>query len=106
MSIWAQERESEVEFLKILSVISAIITMGNNMAAAMTGQNSPGGDNLSKLIDQLQELMMPHRKELAERKVERYREIMLEEQKRGVLKIHAVDGGRPKNRKRRINKVR
>lgn len=100
MAIWALERENEVEFLKILSVISAIITVGNNMAAALTGQNSPGGDNLSKLIDNLQELMMPHRKELMEKKVEKYREIMLEEQKRGELKIHAVDVGKPRKRKR------
>lgn len=76
------------------------------MAAALTGQASPQGDNLSKLIDQLQDLMMPHRKELQEQKIERYREIMLEEQKRGELKIHAVDVGRPKNRKKRFSKVR
>ncbi len=105
MSIWALERETEVDFLKILSVISAIMTVGNNLAAALTGQNSPGGDNLSKLIDNLQNLMMPHRQELMEKKVERYREIMLEEQKRGELKIHAVDVGKPNKRKRR-NKAR
>jgi len=107
LALWAMNRENEVEYLKILCIISAIMGVGNNLAAVLSGSASPSGsDNLTKLLDSLQSMMMPHRKEEMEKKVEKYQEIMREEHLRGELKFHVVESGRPKHRKKRITKVR
>ena len=108
MSIWALERENEIEFLKILCIISAIMNTGRSLAAVLSGSGdmSPGGDNLSKVIDALQEMMLPKRKEDLEHKVKKYRGIMEEEYSKGMLQVHAIGTSTPKNRKKRFSKVK
>ena len=102
------ERDNEIGFLKILCTISAIMSVGNNLAAVLSGSSemAGGSDSLTKVVDALQDLMLPHRREDLDRKVEKYRDIMEGEHDKGPLKFHVVSEGKPKNRKRRFTKVR
>lgn len=93
-------RRSEIEFLKIMSVINAIISVGNTVAASMSDSGAaPSSDSLNKTLESLREVLLPHLAEDSKRKAKKYEVLMKEELDRGPLKIKIV--GKDSGQKRR-----
>jgi len=53
-------RKQNVQFMTTLSIVNAIISVGNNIISAISGGSSSGGsDNLKKTLDSLKDLLLP-----------------------------------------------
>lgn len=96
----AFERESEIEFLKLMSVCNAILSAGNQVTAAVNKGESPGNDALKKSLDAVQKLLVPHWAEDTDRRAKKVRETLVEEVSRGPLKIKVLGKDRKTKRRR------
>ena len=90
LAVIAYQRRAEVEFLKLITLVNAIILVGNRISAAVTGGDSPGGDSVKKNIDALESLMLPHRAEEREVKAKKVKGILEREAAGGPLKIKVM----------------
>lgn len=59
IAISAATREQSIHFLTTLTVVNAIIHVGNVIAAAVAGGNAPAQDNLQKVLASLKEMLLP-----------------------------------------------
>jgi hypothetical protein len=94
------EHDNEIEYLKILAVVNAIMTVGNNLISVMTQSNSPtSSDNLNKVLEALKDVMLPHYAEATKKKALEVRERIIKESTGGPIKIQVM--GRDKNKRKR-----
>jgi hypothetical protein len=76
-----------------MSVVNAIILVGNNIRAAVVGAEAQGADALNKTIDSLRGLMLPQYAEESERRARKAREMLMKEVTRGPLQIKVLKSG-------------
>lgn len=96
----AFERESEIEFLKLVTVCNAIMSVGNQMTAAVSKSEAPGNDAFKKSVDAVQKMLVPHWAEDTDRKAKKARETLIKEVGRGPLKIKVLGKDRKTKRRR------
>lgn len=96
------ERERRIEYLKTVVMVNAIIGIGNNIAAAVTGSpnNQLGGDKLTKSLELLRDLLVPEEGEQKEEKAKSAREKLEREIAKGPLKVRPIQSGRQRRKKR------
>lgn len=100
LAVAINEHDNEIEYLKLLAVINAIMSVGNSLISAMTGSNSTqSGDNLTKVLDALKDMMLPHYGESTKKRALEVRERIIRESSNGPLKIQVM--GRDKNKRKR-----
>ena len=83
-----------------LTVVNAIIHVGQAIAAATSGGSSPGGDAFKKSLDELKKVLFPDEERKVEEKAQRVKEMLSAELDKGPIKITPVDGGQKKGRVR------
>ena len=91
MARHALKRESQIQFLTTLCLINAIISTGNNVAAAVSGGDAPVGDTLKKTTDQLRDLLLPELAESRDEAAARIKDELEKEMNRGPLKVRFMD---------------
>ncbi len=89
----ALKRQSEIEFLKLMCTINAIIGLGNSLASTLSGSGGSGNDSLNKSIDALKELLLPHWKEEKDVRAKKARELLEKEVSGGPIKVQVVGKG-------------
>lgn len=99
LAILAIQRRAELEFLKVNTIVKAIISGANIVAAAVTGGESGGLDSLNKSIDSLKGFLLPHLREETDRTARRYKETLKAEMDKGPITVKVV--GRDKNKKKK-----
>lgn len=81
-------RNQQIQFMTTLSIVNAIIQVGNSIAASVSGGNSSGGtDNLKKTMESLRDLLLPEDVKEKESKVERALKLLTEEAAKGPLTV-------------------
>jgi len=91
LAISAVQRRQKIQFLTTLAIINAIIQVGGNVAAAVSGGNAPGTEQLQKTVDTLKKLMLPELEEDLTKRVEEVKKIMSQEADRGPFKVRPLD---------------
>lgn len=99
LAVAITEHDNEIEYLKILAIINAIMSVGNSLISTMTGANSTSSDNLTKTLEALKETMLPHYGEATKKKALEVRERIIRESSTGPLKIQVM--GRDKSKRKR-----
>jgi len=98
------ERQKKIQYAQTQVIVNAIITVGNSIAAAVSGgANDGGGKALTQSIEALQELLMPEEAEKKAKQAARAKDLLEREIKRGPIKITKM-GGRGKGRARSLKK--
>lgn len=97
----AIERERRIEYLKTVTLVNAIIGVGNVIAAAVSGSpgNQLGGDKITKSLELLKELLIPEESEKTEKQALEAREKLSKEVAKGPLKVRAVGTGKAKKKR-------
>jgi hypothetical protein len=91
------ERRASIEYLKILTLVNAIITTGNTIVAAINkSDQTPTSDKLRQSFDALQDLLMPHEAENREAKAREAKLLLQEEIDKGKITFRPMKkpGGR------------
>lgn len=105
-ALLAYNREQQMRFYSVLSIVSAIISTGNKIVIALSGQ--PGEDKAGKTVgeamDALRELLLPGDSFAEERKMDRVMRILEKEVNKGPIRIRPQATG--KKRKRGLAKKR
>lgn len=71
-----------------LTIVNAIITVGNQITASMVpGSSQSNGDVLKKSLDELRLLLIPGEKERAAEKIRRIKETLEKEVASGPFKV-------------------
>ena len=96
MAINAINRKSEIEYLKIMAVVNAIIGVGNHIASAVSGGEGGGGDKLKDTLDTLKGLLLPHFREEQDRKAAKAKEMLVREVAGGPIQVKVVGKGKDK----------
>lgn len=99
LAIVALQREHELEYLKIMVLVNAILQTGSNIASSLSGQDSPGGDSLRKSLDGLKKILLPHLAEELTKKAEQAKKTLVEEVKRGPLRYTVVGSDRTRRKR-------
>jgi hypothetical protein len=99
LAIIALQRRSEIEYMKLLVVVNAIMSTGSNMVAGLSGQAASGGDGLKKALAHLEKMLLPHHQEDTDRKAHDAKRVLLDEVAKGEIKYKVV--GQSKKRRRR-----
>ena len=96
----AVERERRIEYLKTVTLVNAIIGVGNVVAAAVTGSpnNQLGGDKVTKSLELLRDILLPEDSEGREKQATSAREKLAKEMAKGPLKVRAA--GNPSKTRR------
>jgi hypothetical protein len=77
--------------MKVMTVINAIITVGNGIRSAVVGSSDPpSSDALNKSIDALKEILLPHWAEDNDKRAEEAKARLMEEMNRGPLKVQVM----------------
>lgn len=84
-----------------MTVCNAIISVGNNIVAAVSKGESQGGDALKKSIEALQKSLVPHWSEDSDKKAKIARQKLMAEVQRGPLKIKVLSKDKKPKLKRR-----
>lgn len=85
-----------------LTLVSAIMAVGNTIASAVTGQpSSENGDALRKNIEELKKLALPHLAEETARRADEIKAVLEREVKAGPVKIKVMSDKRAKKTRRR-----
>lgn len=80
------ERRASIEYLKILTVVNAIITAGNNIVAAVSkSDQNPTSEKLKQSLDGLQNLLLPHVAEERENKAKDAKQMLQQELDKGPI---------------------
>lgn len=95
LAISALKRQDEIEFVKTKVLVTGMIAAGNRIAAALAGSASDS-ESLTKAMEGLQALLLPHMSEAVQSKAERAQEILAAEAQRGELKYKVVGGNKDK----------
>ena len=90
MALNAIKRRAEIEYLKLMAVVNAIISVGNHVSAAVTKGDAGGSDALNKTLDTLRELMFPSIKEEQDLKAKKAKELLAKEMAGGPIKVQVV----------------
>jgi hypothetical protein len=88
------QRREEIEYLKLMAIVNAIITAGNKIAAAVTSSEFTGSDSLNKLLDIIKEQMMPQNKEALEERARKIKEMLEKEVAGGPIQVQVVGKGK------------
>lgn len=82
-------RNQNIQFMTTLSIVNAIIHVGNSIAAASSGSNpsSGGADTLKKSMESLRDLLLPEDVNEKESKAERALKMLTEEAAKGPLMV-------------------
>jgi hypothetical protein len=85
----AYNREQQVRFYSVLSVINAILGTGNLIVQALTGQpgDNKSGKALQETMSALRELLLPDDTFEAEKKIERIKAVLEREVAKGPISI-------------------
>lgn len=96
------ERRASIEYLKILTIVNAIITAGNNIVAAVSNSDhTPTNDKLKKTFDSLQELLVPHAAEERKKKAQEVQELLKTELDKGAITFRVGQEARKDLRRRK-----
>lgn len=104
LAIIAWKRQAEIEYLKIMAVVNAIIYVGNGIRSALSGDETHGGDSLKKGLESLEKMLLPHFSEENKDMAEKARRILMKEATRGPLKIRVMEDDKKKSGRVRIKK--
>lgn len=104
MAVVALERRNEIEYIKLVTTINAIIHAGNAVVAAVTGQTNPEGDALKKSLEGVRKMLLPQNEEALQSKAERAKELLTQEASKGPLKIKAVGTDQKRSGRVRIRR--
>lgn len=82
-------RKQKIQFMTTLSIVNAIIQVGNTIAAATSGgqASSGGGDSLKKTMESLRDLLLPEDQIEKESQAEKAMKLLQEEVSKGVLLV-------------------
>lgn len=96
----AYDREQKIRFYSVIAVVSAIISTGNRIILAASGQ--PGEDkaakNMGEAMKALQDLFLPGDSFAEERKMKKVLETLEREVAKGPIRIRPQSTGRKKKR--------
>ena len=101
-----QQRERVIEFTKTLLIVNTIISAANSIASALAeDSSSPSNDNIKDMIESLRGLLLPEYAEDKEKKAERARKLLEEEEKKVYTiikqgKSQAAEKGRVRIRRK------
>lgn len=105
LAIEAVLHENYVRYLTTLTIVNAIITVGNQISSAVSSGGSSGsGDALKKTLDELRLLLIPGEKERAAEKVRRVKETLEREVSKGSFKIKPMSSGKKGKKKGSMKK--
>lgn len=96
----ALSRKHQIHFMTILSIVNAIIQLGNVIAAVLTGNAPSDSGGVTKSMDALKELLFPQEAEIKETKAQRALRILQKELEGGPYRV--VPKSVPRKRKGRI----
>lgn len=97
LAIEAVMHENYTRYLTTLTVVNAIIAVGNTIAASVAGGGGGNsGDALKKTLDELKSTLMPGEKDRTKRKTDEIKRILEEETAKGPIKIKAMGGNKKK----------
>jgi hypothetical protein len=103
LAMLAHDREQQIRFYSVLSVVSAIISTGNKIIQTLA--NQPGDDKAGKqmgeVMSALRQLLLPEDSFEAEKKINRIKETLEREVAKGPISIRPQSG---KKRKRALAK--
>lgn len=98
------ERQKKIQYAQTQVIVNAIITVGNSIAAAVSGSsNDGGGKALSQSLDTLQELLMPEEAEKKAKQATRAKDLLAREVSKGPIKFTKM-GRQGKRRARSLRK--
>lgn len=105
LAISSLRRKDEIEYMKILVVVNAIVAAGNSVAAVMSeGGGGSSGDTLQKSMDSLKSVLLPHMEVEKDNKAELAKQILIEEAEKGEIRYKVVGGMKKKPGSVRISK--
>lgn len=96
LAISALRRRDELEYMKVLVIVNAIISAGSNIAAALSDSGGAGNDVIQKSMDSLRSVLLPHMEDEKESKAELAKKILTEEYEKGEIKFKVVGGKKKK----------
>ncbi len=99
MAIALLNKKNEIEYLKINTIVNAIITVGNLISSTVARSEFSGSDALNKSLNALGEELLPHNAEERKRKAKMAKIILEQEVKKGPLKIQVMQSKRKKGKK-------
>ena len=92
LAIAAIIRRQNVQFMTTLTVVNAIIQIGNGIISANSGGGAPSGgaDNLQKSLSALRDLLVPEDVLEKEKKAKRVKELLEKEVSKGSFKVRPM----------------
>lgn len=96
----ALDRQNNIKYLTTLSIINAIMQVGNGIIAATTGSAGTNSDNLSKTLDELKKLFFPRLEGDKANRAAEVKRILEKEVAGGPLKIRPLDHKRARRRRK------
>ena len=97
-------RHNTASYLTTLSIINAILHVGNVVASAVGGGQAPGSDAVKKTLDELRVTLFPEDIKDGEQKAQRVKDILEREAAGGALRVKTMD--KPRHAKARKNSMR
>jgi hypothetical protein len=102
LAIHAINRRAEADFLKVMSIVNAIISTGNSIVSAISKSgDTPSQDSLKNTLDALKSVLLPHLEEDDAKKKEDAKARLMAEMNKGPLKIQVMGKGKDKRKQRR-----
>lgn len=94
LAIAAFYRKQNTHFMTTLSIVNAIISVGNGLISALSEGSSTtsNGDNLKKSLESLKELLLPEDETEKSRKEKRVMDILEAEVAAGPLSVRKMGG--------------
>jgi len=100
LAIEAVLHENYVRYMTTLTVVNAIITVGNQVVSALApGGTQSTGDALKKSIDELRLILLPGEKERAAEKLRAVKETLEREVAKGPFKVKLMSRGKKDKKK-------
>ena len=100
LAIAAFNRKQSTHFMTTLSIVNAIISVGNSLISALSGGSSTtsNGDNLKKSLESLKELLLPEDVTEKSRREKRVMDILEAEVASGPLSVRKMGGASLRDR--------
>jgi len=98
LAIEAVMHENYTRYLTTLTIVNAIIAVGNTISASVAGGGGGGnsGDAFKKTLDELKNVLMPGEKDRSKQKTDKIKRVLEEEAAKGPIKIKAMGGTKKK----------
>jgi hypothetical protein len=89
-------REQNIRYLATLSIINAIISVGNTIASAVSGSTGSGGnsDTVQKTVAALRGLLIPEDEAYNDNKMDRIKKVLEQEVAKGPITVRAQASGK------------